>query len=535
MERISSPKTNGREFFLLVKTTTAHFKEPMNVDQRNWNNIKSIMWTHFDSRKLVVRERHRLYAKLTTNRIKLSENYHQTGFICAVNSEAVLKAVFHKSSDDLTFAQVVEIAAEVENTSYASKKQISDHTEEVNKILRLARDVCEINSDASSPCISCGKEGHFSQRCKLRFMYEETKVGNVVSSINDKIEIDLILNGHKFNLKVDAGSFESFISNVCWESLEKPILKHITITYRSENGSEIPLLGYFFQWVKYFMENGQKLCAVSKMSSGYLIRARFQTDFYQPRSIDLFLKEEVDKALDEGVKNGVWISCQFNEHESPFVPIRKCGTGTRRICGHYFALVNIYLDDHRYQTLSGDELLRQLNGYHYFTKVDLANAYNQIRLSLDSQKRQAISTHRGSEMVYLGHTISAQGISKGPRPNAILEMSRPNDRHSLRSFLGSTQFYHKFIKNLSMITAPLYDLTTYKLEWMWTLKHEEDSKILTKSQNNYPQIRNDGLSEVFGIDISHHFLYGRKFVIVTDRKPLISFYKRQPDPFIASI
>ncbi|KII63940.1 hypothetical protein RF11_10840 [Thelohanellus kitauei] len=103
----------------------------------------------------------------------------------------------------------------------------------------------------------------------------------------------------------------------------------------------------------------------------------------------------ITSSLDEGVKNGVWVSCQLNEYGSPIVPIRKYGSGKLRICGDYSAFVNKYLDEHRYPIPSIDELLRQLNGYHYFTKVDLANAYNQIRLSPDSQKRLAISTHRG--------------------------------------------------------------------------------------------------------------------------------------------
>ena len=39
--------------------------------------------------------------------------------------------------------------------------------------------------------------------------------------------------------------------------------------------------------------------------------------------------------------------------------------------------------------------MRQLGGGYMFTKVDLADAYNQIRLGPESQKRLALSTHRG--------------------------------------------------------------------------------------------------------------------------------------------
>ena len=52
---------------------------------------------------------------------------------------------------------------------------------------------------------------------------------------------------------------------------------------------------------------------------------------------------------------------------------------------------------------------------------------------------------------YLGYTIS-----KGKRKvDAILDMPIPTNVSSLRSFLGSIQFYRKFIKDLSTLTEPL--------------------------------------------------------------------------------
>ncbi|KII61305.1 RNA-directed DNA polymerase [Thelohanellus kitauei] len=84
-----------------------------------------------------------------------------------------------------------------------------------------------------------------------------------------------------------------------------------------------------------------------------------------------------------------------HECGSPIVPIRKYGSAKLHICGDYSAFVNKYLDEYRYPIPSVDDLLRQLKRYHYFTKVNLANAYNQIRLSPDIQKRLAICTHRG--------------------------------------------------------------------------------------------------------------------------------------------
>ena len=52
----------------------------------------------------------------------------------------------------------------------------------------------------------------------------------------------------------------------------------------------------------------------------------------------------------------------------------------------------------------------QQSGGYYFTKIDLADAYNQIKLAPESQKRLALSTHRG----VLLQTRLPFGISSAP-------------------------------------------------------------------------------------------------------------------------
>ena len=156
-------------------------------------------------------------------------------------------------------------------------------------------------------------------------------------------------------------------------------------------------------------------------------------------------------------------------------------------------------------------------------------------------------------------------------------MPRPQDVASLKSFLGSIQFYSKFIPNLATITEPLHLLTRRNVPWSWTttqefafenLKHilsREDvlahfdpnqeigiscdasevgiravlfhryndgserpivnaSKTLTDTQRRYSQIQKEALSIVFTLHKFHQFLYGRKFILVTDHKPLTSLF-----------
>ena len=50
------------------------------------------------------------------------------------------------------------------------------------------------------------------------------------------------------------------------------------------------------------------------------------------------------------------------------------------------------------------------------------------------------------------------------------------------------------------------------------------SKTLTATQKRYRQIQKEALSIIFALKKFHQFLYGRKFILVTDHKPLISTF-----------
>ena len=69
---------------------------------------------------------------------------------------------------------------------------------------------------------------------------------------------------------------------------------------------------------------------------------------------------------------------------------------------------------------------------------------------------------------YLGHTLSSQGISKGNKADAVQKMPEPHDVTSLRSFLGSLNFYSEFLPpTMSTITEPLHKLTRGGTTWEW--------------------------------------------------------------------
>ena len=171
--------------------------------------------------------------------------------------------------------------------------------------------------------------------------------------------------------------------------------------------------------------------------------------------------------------------------------------------------------------------------------------------------------------------ISNQSIAKGHRVDAIVRMLPHTDVTSLRSFLGSVQFYKKFLHNLATTTEPLYRLTKKEIQWKWgaeeqatfqTLKNmlcadtvfahfdrslpigvscdaskveavlfhrygdgsecqiANISKTLTDTQQRYSQFQKEALAIIFALKKLHQFLYGRHFILVTDHRSLIALF-----------
>lgn len=186
------------------------------------------------------------------------------------------------------------------------------------------------------------------------------------------------------------------------------------------------------------------------------------------------------------------------------------------------------------------------------------------------------------EVKYLGFIISAEGIKADPeKVEGILNIPDPRNVTELRSFLGTVNFYAKFVNNLSTILAPLYKLLKKDVPWNWNdecklackkvksiltsadvLAHydpnkplfltcdasargiggvltqlcEENggdarerpvvyvSRALTSAEINYSQIEREALAIVFSLEKLHQYLYGRRFTLRTDHKPLVTIF-----------
>jgi hypothetical protein len=70
---------------------------------------------------------------------------------------------------------------------------------------------------------------------------------------------------------------------------------------------------------------------------------------------------------------------------------------------------------------------------------------------------------------YLGHVISEQGVSTdSKKTEAIANWPTPTDAKQLRSFLGLSSYYRKFIQGYDSISQPLTDLLKKNAIFQWT-------------------------------------------------------------------
>lgn len=181
--------------------------------------------------------------------------------------------------------------------------------------------------------------------------------------------------------------------------------------------------------------------------------------------------------------------------------------------------------------------------------------------------------------MYLGHVVSKDGIRLNlKKVEAILQIPLPMSLKALHHFLGMTSYYCQFIEGFSKIADPLIRLQSKSSVYQWDdwcqaafkelkqrlvsapilaypdftkdFRLQTDgskegvgavlsqldqngqehvvayaSKVLEKHQRNYSTTDLEALAVVWAIKYFQHYLYGRRFEVVTDHEALTSLMK----------
>ena len=116
--------------------------------------------------------------------------------------------------------------------------------------------------------------------------------------------------------------------------------------------------------------------------------------FFKARSVPLALKGKVEAELDKLESMGIISPVQFSKWAAPIVPVLK-HNGAVRICGDYKVTINQASLVDTYPLPRIDELLANLSGGKYFSKLDMSQAYLQLPLDKQSREYVTVNTPKG--------------------------------------------------------------------------------------------------------------------------------------------
>ncbi|KAL0159699.1 hypothetical protein M9458_043424 [Cirrhinus mrigala] len=126
--------------------------------------------------------------------------------------------------------------------------------------------------------------------------------------------------------------------------------------------------------------------------------------FQKARPVPYALREAVEKELDRLEKAGIVSKIDRSGWAAPK------SDKSIRICGDYKVTINQNLEEETYPLPNTEDLFAKLAGGTLFSKLDLAHAYQQLKLDQNSEKYLTINTHCG---LYKYHHLS-YGVGSAP-------------------------------------------------------------------------------------------------------------------------
>lgn len=135
------------------------------------------------------------------------------------------------------------------------------------------------------------------------------------------------------------------------------------------------------------------------------------------------------------------------------------------------------------------------------------------------------------EVVYLGHRINKHGVgTDNSKVEAIGRIETPTDRVKLKRFLGACSFYRRFVKNFSQIALPLYKLTSYKVEFVWTDVHQSAFDELKRALTNTPMLVSPNFSKPFRVYCDASKLSGAMGAVLEQDHGVIAYASQHFTP-----
>ena len=120
--------------------------------------------------------------------------------------------------------------------------------------------------------------------------------------------------------------------------------------------------------------------------------------------------------------------------------------GTLRLCIDYRQLNQVTIKN-KYPLPRIDDLFDQLQGAQVFSKIDLRSGYYQLKIMNEDIPKTAFRTRYG----HYEFLVMPFGLTNAPAAfmEAVVKWEVPTNVTEVRSFLGMTGYYRRFVEGFS--------------------------------------------------------------------------------------
>lgn len=378
---------------------------------------------------------------------------------------------------------------------------------------------------------------HFKPNSKPVFM----KARTIPFAIRDIVEREI-------NNMVDSGVLKK-VERSAWATPVVPVRK---------SADRVRLCGdYKITVNKYLLVDEHPLPTIDELFSNMAGGQKFTKLDLAQAYLQMEVREEDREALTLNTHLGLYqpTRLMYGVSSAPAIFQREISQLLGDIHG-----VSVFLDDIKVTGPDDEEHLRRLR------MVIKRLSEHDMRLNVSKCEFFA------DRIEYCGFVIDRDGIRKmKTKVDAIQEMPRPQNREQVRAFVGLINYYGRFLKNLSTRIYPINNLLKENVSFRWDDDCEKaflwvkkemqsdrvlvhyDSKLplvlatdaspygvgavlshlypdgterpilyasqtLNRSQQNYIQVDKEAYAIIFGVKKFYQYLYGRRFILVTDNK-----------------
>ncbi|XP_052758388.1 uncharacterized protein K02A2.6-like [Galleria mellonella] len=124
------------------------------------------------------------------------------------------------------------------------------------------------------------------------------------------------------------------------------------------------------------------------------VRPEMAPKYFKARPVPFPLKQQVEASLKQMINDGVLTPVKYSKWATPIRVVKK-DDGTLRICGDYRATVNAAINTDTYPLPTSAEAFAKLSGGRVFSKLDLKQAYTQVKVDKETAELLTLNTPMG--------------------------------------------------------------------------------------------------------------------------------------------